>query len=289
MKIAKFWAQVESTLKTSRAKQLKVHVYGWSDTSQADATACARNRAARISAGSESGSSAWYLYDGRPLREPVVADHSNSTVQAIVTRSRYGATVLNTDKVAFLDIDVYHDNHPVRGTGNRYGFFAKLFGRPDPMVVKLEAIRQWFVKNPTIGMRLYRTPNGYRGILTSAFYTPTETTTERLLTELGCDPLYIRLCREQECFRARLTAKPWRITAPILRLGYPYINGTPESLQQWREIDTEAAAEYDAKASNYAACHFVEQLGNRAAHSAVSSLVTLHDQLSGALTTKPIA
>lgn len=31
-----------------------------------------------------------------------------------------------------------------------------------------------------------------------------------LLTDFGSDPLYIRLCRLQESFRARLTPQPWR-------------------------------------------------------------------------------
>jgi len=287
--IAKFWAQVEITLKTVRAEQLKVNVYGWSDTSQADAASCARRRAARMSTVPDHGSTAWYLYDGRPLREPVIADHSNATFQSVITRSRYGATVLNTDKVAFLDIDVYHDNHPMHGTGMRYGLFAKLFGRPDPMVVKLEAVRRWFAQNPSIGMRLYRTPNGYRGIITNELYLPNQAPIERILTELGCDPLYIRLCKEQACFRARLTAKPWRINAPKVGRSYPYTNGTAEEMQKRREADIEAAAQYDSCAGNYAACQFVEQLGNRTTHSAVRSVIALHDQLSGALTTKPLA
>ena len=36
----------------------------------------------------------------------------------------------------------------------------------------------------------------------------------RTLT-VGADPLYVRLCKEQKCFRSRLTTKPWRLDPPV--------------------------------------------------------------------------
>jgi hypothetical protein len=33
---------------------------------------------------------------------------------------------------------------------------------------------------------------------------------QRFMQFLRCDPDYIKLCRVQKCYRARLTPKPWR-------------------------------------------------------------------------------
>jgi hypothetical protein len=41
-------------------------------------------------------------------------------------------------------------------------------------------------------------------------FDPTSAITLAALRELGSDPKYVQLAKAQECFRARLTPKPWR-------------------------------------------------------------------------------
>ena len=104
------------------------------------------------------------------------------------------------------------------------------------------------------------------------------------------DPLYMRLCKSQECFRARLNAKPWRISAPILAGHYPFTFSEVHSeCEAAREDDTLMAKQYDAAVSTYAACHFVEHLGNTSVVPDVAAVIKLHDQMSGALTNLPLA
>lgn len=291
MRIAKYWAQVEHTLIDKAGKPLTVRLYGWSDRSQSDAEACARARGAKVSKLPSGGvSNAWYLYDDRPLREMVLEEHSTKESRVVITRSRVGTKVLNTDKVGFIDIDVYHDNHPTLGSAKRHGFFAKLFGKKDPMLEKEEQLRKWFSEHSRIGMRLYRTPNGFRGIFTHALLEPAAGDTQSLLSELGADPLYIRLCKGQECFRARLTAKPWRINGRMLSSAYPYTMFTDErQREECRANDEKMARLIDREAEDYAACRFVEQLGSSWVASEPGRVAELHDRLSGALTDKALA
>ena len=57
---------------------------------------------------------------------------------------------------------------------------------------------------PGFGFRIYRTRAGFRLLVTSGTFDPSAAETLALLKEFGSDPLYIRLCKAQECFRARL-------------------------------------------------------------------------------------
>lgn len=58
--------------------------------------------------------------------------------------------------------------------------------------------------------RVYRTAGGLRYIEVSRPWRPESQQTQRLMSLLYADPLYMLLCRKQETFRARLTPKPWR-------------------------------------------------------------------------------
>jgi hypothetical protein len=59
--------------------------------------------------------------------------------------------------------------------------------------------------------RLYRTPAGLRLMATHAPLLPQDPAVAQALQALGSDPIYTAMCLKQQCFRARLTAKPWRI------------------------------------------------------------------------------
>jgi len=70
---------------------------------------------------------------------------------------------------------------------------------------------------------------------------------------IHADPLYALMCKNQSCFRARLSAKPWRIgmTQHIRpRPGtWPIAEVHHQERQRW--ID-----EYEAKAQHYRACSY---------------------------------
>jgi len=47
-------------------------------------------------------------------------------------------------------------------------------------------------------------------LATDPVFKPGSAEAEKLMTQLDADPPFVRLCRAQESFRARLTPKPWR-------------------------------------------------------------------------------
>jgi hypothetical protein len=125
--------------------------------------------------------------------------------------------------------------------------------------------------NPNWGMRLYRTFAGLRAIVTHDVIDPQSTAALDVLKQLGSDPLYIKLCKAQECFRARLTPKPWRCGCHPNPLRHPI---TDQKLLTWYERWKE---EYETKQAEFATCRFLAPLGNPFMHPEAEQIVGLHD------------
>ena len=103
---------------------------------------------------------------------------------------------------------------------------------------------------------------------------------------IGTDPIYVRMCLRQRCFRARVSPKPWRVgigghLKP--RPGVWPVN--PERLperQRW-------IAEYDEASDGFASCKFLEALGSGRVHPADAAVQRVHDELSLANQELPLA
>src|SRR5258706_5178155 len=109
MKMARFWARESEEFAGQRAV-----ARGWSNTSIDDARDVARKTAGRVAQKLASGGDkGHYLYGDRPLPEPIVREFLDSTgaTRAAVTRNAYGALVLNTRDMMFIDID-REEAHP---------------------------------------------------------------------------------------------------------------------------------------------------------------------------------
>ena len=85
--------------------------------------------------------------------------------RAIVSRNRYGAVVLNTDRMMFVDVD----RKPASQA--KGGLLSSLFGKSksetparDPMVDAMNAV----TTRHQLAARVYETAAGYRLIVTSA-------------------------------------------------------------------------------------------------------------------------
>jgi hypothetical protein len=61
-------------------------------------------------------------------------------------------------------------------------------------------------------LRCYRTSGGWRLLVASTSLDPAGPLFELLHNGMGGDPRYLKLCRQQKSFRARLTPKPWRVS-----------------------------------------------------------------------------
>jgi hypothetical protein len=121
---------------------------------------------------------------------------------------------------------------------------------------------------------LYRTPAGLRLMATHQTMLPQDPDVALTLKALGTDPIYTAMCLRQQCFRARLTAKPWRIGVHEHMLPRPGVwPVAPQRLAQ-RAAWVQA---YEQAAASFAACRYVQTLGQPTVHFEVAAVQALHD------------
>ena len=171
-----------------------------------------------------------------------------------------------------------------------------------------ELIQKRVSNHPNEQFRLYETPAGFRLIATHATILPSDEVVAEWFTYFNADANYARLCAVQQCFRARVTAKPWRMTEvteqhklskeiPNKDFWFTQIDDNTESLD---ELDDEQYAhfekqqvnvaarqqwikDYDNFAQNYKACRFMQSFGsqksnNSANQIAINEFVDWHDK-----------
>ncbi len=273
MKIPRYWAKETYPVQDASGKTIPISCWRWSDSSLADARQqaqlCVKRATAQLQTNKRPKR---YAYGERPLREEIIEAIRNGKNQeiAIVTRNSYGALVLNTANVMFIDIDFPK-------SGWLTSLLRKLrrrLGNPvlTPEEVHLQRFEEWVRQHPELGIRVYRTFGGLRGLITSECFDPTEENSLDILRALNSDPLYINLCRSQESFRARLTPKPWRCGSARPPSRYPWEN--PEEERNYRQWENE----YNVAAHNYTVCRFLTQVGDGKTHPEAQIVLSLHDQ-----------
>lgn len=288
MKIPRYWAKATVEKTGADGHKIEFSCWRWADESQAQAEQTARAAAARainkLLGGVELDR---YEYGQGPLREQVlnqVADANGNTMMAL-TRNRYGAIVLNTARAAFIDLDF-----PPISAAERMGrLFAWLLGRPkaSPETRHEFDIRhrleQFTAAHPGLGFRIYRTCAGMRALATSGLFEPAASETIEMLQQLNADPLYIRLCKGQSCFRARLSPKPWRCGCQPNRVAWPWEDENARvCFERWE-------ADYAERQKRFATCRFVAAVGNPQIHPELPSIVQLHDQVTRCQEDLPLA
>jgi hypothetical protein len=284
MKIPKYWAKSIQSVQQPGGRSYLLVIWQWSDVSVSEAQQKADDRirelAQRVGFGETLNR---YGYDERPLREEIVqgVDNDRGSEVAIVTRNLYGALVLNAANAMFIDID-FAD----KGTaGSAGGGFSWGFGKraPSQEDQHVERITSWANSHPDVGLRVYRTAAGLRCLITNQTFEPTRSHALDVLRAFESDQLYVRLCKAQDCFRARLTPKPWRcnMTPPPWR--YPWANADAEiNYRVWER-------HYEQVSRSYAVCQLVKQLGPHEVHPDVAPVLTLHDHLTGVEVDRPLA
>jgi hypothetical protein len=284
MKIPKYWAKSSQSIQQPGGRPYQVVTWQWSDVSREDAQRKADDRvrevADKVRAGQQLNR---YGYGERPLREEITQGVTNNigSEVAIVTRNLYGALVLNAANAMFIDID-FSD----KGTsGSSGGGFSWGFGKraPSQEDQHVERITTWASGHPDVGLRIYRTAAGLRCLITNQTFDPGQSYTLDILREFESDPLYVRLCQAQDCFRARLTPKPWRCNTPAPPSRYPWESNDREiQFRSWEK-------RYEQASRSYAVCKLVKQLGPQEIHPDVAPILSLHDQLTGVTANLPLA
>lgn len=256
--------------------------------------------------------------DGLPIREQIVAEHGT----AVITRNAYGAQCLNTPDVLFADVDFDGPEAPwlapvgclssllvafVVGLvthapeiGLAVGFglviLILLVARGARRVrvawaggaeaLALRRVRAFVARHPSWRVRAYRTPAGMRLLALHRPLAPSDAEVAAFFAAIAADPQYVRMCVLQRCYRARLTAKPWRIGTEGHLKPRPGVWPVREARRAEREA---WLARYDAEAAKYAACRFVGTIGEGAIDAHCDAVRALHDTASGAESDRPLA
>jgi hypothetical protein len=247
----------------------------------------AREAAERAAAAVERGRPPErYGYADRPLREEIVQEIGGANgPAAIITRNAYGALVLNTSRVMFADVDYHPGMNPFTGDGGASlgETFSNLWGRlrgkpPAATSARDERLLGQFGEaarsRPGLGIRVYRTAGGFRLLVTTETFNPLSDEAHELLSSFDSDTLYRRLCRVQECFRARLSAKFWRCGAEKPPSRFPWADAETEAeFRRWEQ-------DYHAHANQYATCELVQTIGESSVHPDVAPILETHDRLT---------
>ncbi|HEY9097371.1 MAG TPA: hypothetical protein VIN38_00735 [Thiobacillus sp.] len=325
MIIPEYWAEGR-VQDRQQGHQITVRRFGWSDISQADAQAHADRRAHEALERIQSGEKlvrrepkrAYNGAEGVPIREEILSRHGDT----IITRNTYGARCLNTPQTLFADIDFENRStlrtsvlvfsvlfvcaaaaswmsqswtlglvlvllaallsYPLAAVLDR--LIQKISGGADRMSLRL--LEQFISRHPAWNLRIYRTPAGLRVLATHQTFHPADTDASSFFSETGTDPLYVKMCKNQQCFRARVSPKPWRISIPSHMKPRPGVWPiSPEQLP----VRNRWVTQYEAVAQAYAACAYTHSLGSGFVHPDIQDVITLHDDLSGALSQRPIA
>ncbi|WP_435950440.1 hypothetical protein [Psychrobacter sp. DM8] len=160
-------------------------------------------------------------------------------------------------------------------------------------------IQKRIASYPNESFHLYETPAGFRIIATHDIIAPSAKVVTEWFTTFYADANYVRLCQAQQCFRARLTAKPWRMSEVndkrVLDKNIPTTDfwsmpaeDVDSDENQSRYIELEARdkwiVDYDTFAKGYRACRYVESFSGRDAntqrkHETIQAFIRWHDKI----------
>lgn len=258
-----------------RAQDGLIYAWGWSTQSADDALVVANERLAHSMKAIHSslsrdkrGSYGWAPPREETLHEIVDSD---GALAGIVSRNRYGADVLGTDRLLIADVDVAQVRPVARSVRKLFG--GKKGGGEDdsPKAQALRVIQNFAAAHPNLGVRAYETFAGFRVIVTGARLEPKSPEAVALFEELGTDHIYVHLCRKYNTCRARLTPKPWRCGLQAPKHAWP-----PRSAE-----DGAAAArwltEYQSATRGFATCRLRGTFG-LPPDALEARLIELHDR-----------
>ena len=321
MLIPRFWAEARVRHR-ERTRQITIRRFGWSDVSQDEAQVMAEARANEALQRAIRGEvlvrrerAVAYSGVGLPIREEILETFG----RFVVTRNSYGARCLNTPDVLIADLDSELPSvgwpillSTVLATGGAWWLSPPRRGLP-ALVVFLVAyailnvvvnaiwrrfqgqdarvragrqrIARFVASHAGWAVRVYRTPSGLRAMATHRLFTPDDPEVRAFFDAVHVDKVYAQMCANQQCFRARLTPKPWRIGLKQMtpRSAWPVPPEKRAERDAW-------IAQYEAASRGYAACRLLEAVGSGTVHIDVENVRRVHDDTCRALDERlPIA
>ena len=162
-----------------------------------------------------------------------------------------------------------------------------------------DLIQQRIISHPQESFRLYETPAGFRIIATHDTISPSDKLVEEWFEYFHADANYVRLSQAQQCFRARLTAKPWRMNEvednnlakdiPAKNFWFADDSNTDDTDSQHHKAlaaRQQWITDYDQYAKSYRACRYIESITGRevanisasTAQATIDEFIQWHDK-----------
>jgi hypothetical protein len=261
------WTYIEKGVVTSDGYPLRLRAWGGGG-SLSSAQDEAEIELARLAAKANKGLANFmdrdYGYPDRAMREEVITRINDQTV---ISWARYGAPILNTECLMIVDVDTPPDSE-----------WRKIWNwicgeKRSPEDRGWGQISKWSEAHPKIGMRVYKTRAGWRVLIVDQPRAATQKENISWMKEMGADPLYVRLCGLQRCFRARLGPKPWRIGMEALG---GWINDKTDPTERARVIAWRA--QYQMETRQWRICDAPKIIGDGIIHPDLVAIVEYHDQ-----------
>lgn len=239
MKYFKYWVKEKFQIEVGGTNE-EISILSGSNKSKALASAEAKQKARLIqSRVADGGTKEDYEV---PIKEHVseIIDESN-----VVSVCRYGAKILNTNQFTILDLDDY----PVD--------FFDLFKSYRKMTKKERIVAKFeerIKKLPQLGadFRIYETAKGIR-VIGKTYLAPSSPGYVALMRKLFVDWVYIQMSAKQNCYRARLTPKPYRMKFRTIKVADPLVCETSEYLE-WEQ-------DYADKARSHVVVKLIKTIG----------------------------
>lgn len=235
--------------------------------------------------------------------EPLIKEINIPDITAYITRNHYGSEVLCVDKVMFLDIDYanvwyWDDPFPRHKGWSKFlsHFFIKTktykqtqieidkfkkrvkeielnYKTNEETEAKILYVLESLLKNKytDLNFKVYRTRMGLRLIETTRLWEPKSQEVWTLMKDFMCDNVYMLFCLRQNCFRARLTPKPWRVKMTALNMKYPFDTKDDEAAYD-RWVD-----EYQQKKNLKNVSDVFCQLGTGVINPSLQEIIDVHD------------
>ncbi|MGJ8685662.1 MAG: hypothetical protein ACSHWW_13610 [Nonlabens sp.] len=266
MRIFKYWKQHTKVLFIDGTQQPST-AYGGSNLSESDALQDAEFKLMKAQQIINGELYKDTDYEADIMEEIIDTIDENN----IITRNRYGALVLNSKNLMFIDIDDYFKSFTDL-------FFRSKLSQKELMLRKIEktASKSAFKH---LGFRVYETHKGYRVLVTNKDFDARSWESKSMMKNFNADYLYRWLCIKQNCYRARLTPKPHRIKQKRIKVIFP----DRTTLQQ-QEL-TNWLNDYDQKSQDYSSCHLVKEIGNVRMNDAIE----YHDRVTNIKWPSPLA
>jgi hypothetical protein len=281
MHIPPVWVNAKSDGRTPDGRRLPVSVWGWGNdhgSARKEAESRLQRLLARIGRGDPFPDR--YGYGSRPLREEILEIFESEIPgqpEAILTRNSYGAKVVNTARLLFLDIDL-EPTPFLEGILRRFRP-----GRDTAEERALTRLRGVLQSSGRTTFRVYRTASGFRVMAIDREFDPVGADAQQLMKATGTDPAFTRLCMAQRSFRARLTPKPWRCNVPLPPGEHPRLDD--EARRRFASWITE----YEKASTGYATCRYLETIGTGRPGGLKSRLLELHDRVTRCSEPLPLA